>query len=83
MSHRADCSAALGRVSQMGASPCAATMTCVRSDACAKVHAQEGLWHVLRSVAQVSASVSLHGSISKQELKVGGKETNPGIFIHV
>lgn len=38
MSHRADCTAALPN------------MPSVKSDACAKVHAQEGLWRALRSV---------------------------------
>lgn len=58
-------------------------MPSVKSDMCAKVHAQDSLWHVLRSVAWVSASLSVHRSVPEQELKVGGKERNPVIFMHV
>lgn len=55
-------------------------MPSVKNDVCAKAHAQEGLWHALRSAVWVSASVCR--SVSEQELKVGGKERNPGIFMH-
>lgn len=33
--------------------------------------------------AQVHPSVSVQGNVSEQELKVGGKERNPGTFMHV
>ena len=73
------CSASLGSIFRRGPSPPSLNMPL----STAKLHARNGLQHVLRSMAWVSVSVSLQGSVSVQELKHAiseGKERNPDCF---
>lgn len=55
-------------------------MPSVKSDACAKLYAQNGLQHFLRSTTQVSVSVSMQGSVSVQELKYAIREEKRNLY---